>query len=163
MLSNSINSPSALRAISAFKEAYPNIEHKSYDAVSYNGILDAHANDFGKRAIPHYRFANARAVVSFGADFLGTWVSPVEFQADYVKNRRPDAEGGMSVHVQFESTLSMTGTNADHRFPMKSSKELAYVATLYNYIAKAKGIAQIPVPNNSELAGNAMRRQLKSY
>ena len=161
LLSNSINSPSALRAISAFKEAYPNIEHKSYDAVSYNGILDAHANDFGKRAMPHYRFANAKAVVSFGADFLGTWVSPVEFQADYVKNRRPDAEGGMSVHVQFESTLSMTGTNADHRFPMKSSKELTYVATLYNYIAKAKGIAQIPVPNNAELAGNAIEKTAK--
>ncbi len=161
LLSNTVNSPSTLRAIAAFKETYTNVEHISYDAVSYNGILNANESDFGKRALPHYNFANAKAIVSFGADFLGTWISPVEFQADYGKNRRPGVEGGMSVHVQFESTLSMTGTNADHRFPMQSSKELAYVATLYNYIAKAKGIAQIAVPNNSELAGNSIEKAAK--
>ena len=137
------------------------MEHVSYDAVSYNGILDANEKDFGKRAIPHYRFDNANAIVSFGADFLGTWISPVEFQADYAKHRRPDVEGGMSVHIQFESTLSMTGTNADHRFPMQASKELAYVGTLYNYLAKAKGLAQIPVPTNAELAGNSIEKAAK--
>ena len=158
LLSNSINSPSTLRAIASFKEAYSNVEHISYDAVSYSGMLDANEKDFGKRAVPHYRFDNAKAIVSFGADFLGTWISPVEFQADYAKHRRPDVEGGMSVHIQFESTLSMTGTNADHRFPMQASKELAYVGTLYNYIAKAKGLAQIPVPNNAELAGNSIEK-----
>ena len=161
LLSNSINSPSTLRAIASFKEAYTNVEHVSYDAVSYNGILDANEKDFGKRAIPHYRFDNAKAIVSFGADFLGTWISPVEFQADYAKHRRPDVEGGMSVHIQFESTLSMTGTNADHRFPMQASKELAYVGTLYNYLAKAKGLAQIPVPTNAELAGNSIEKAAK--
>jgi len=161
LLSNSINSPSTLRAIASFKEAYNNVEHVSYDAVSYSGILDANEKDFGKRAVPHYRFDNAKAIVSFGADFLGTWISPVEFQADYVKHRRPDVEGGMSVHIQFESTLSMTGTNADHRFPMQSSKELAYVGTLYNYLAKAKGLAQIPVPTNAELAGNSIEKAAK--
>ena len=161
LLSNSINSPSTLRAIASFKEIYTNVEHVSYDAVSFNGILDANEKDFGKRAIPHYRFDNAKAIVSFGADFLGTWISPVEFQADYAKHRRPDVEGGMSVHIQFESTLSMTGTNADHRFPMQASKELAYVGTLYNYLAKAKGLAQIPVPTNAELAGNSIEKAAK--
>jgi len=161
LLSDTINSPSTLRAIAAFKETYTNVEHVSYDAVSYQGILQANATDFNKRSLPHYHFENAKAIVSFGADFLGTWISPVEFQADYAKNRRPSAEGGMSVHIQFESTLSMTGTNADHRFPMQASKELANVATLYNYLAKAKGLAQIPVPANSELAGNSIEKASK--
>jgi len=161
LLSNTINSPTTLKAIEAFKSKFNNVEHLAYDAVSYHGILEANLSDFNKRAVPHYRFDLAKAVVSFGADFLGTWISPVEFQSDYVKNRRPDAEGGMSVHIQFESNLSMTGTNADHRFPMKASMELAYLSTLYNYIAKAKGLSQIAVPKNAELAGNSIEKAAK--
>jgi MoCo/4Fe-4S cofactor protein with predicted Tat translocation signal len=161
LLSNTINSPTTLKAIELFKQKYANVEHVSYDAISYHGILEANASDFNKRAIPHYLFGQAKAIVSFGADFLGTWISPVEFQSDYVRNRRPDAEGGMSVHIQFESQLSMTGTNADHRFPMKASMELAYVANLYNYIAKAKGIAQLAIPTTAELAGNSIEKAAK--
>ncbi len=158
LITNSINSPSTNSAIAAFTEAFPNVEHVSFDSVSHSGMLDANEADFGKRVVPHYLFQNAKAIVSFGADFLGTWLSPVEFQSQYANHRRPESAGGMSVHVQFESNLSITGTNADHRFPMASSKELAYVATLYNYIAKKLGGTQIPVPSNDELAGNAIEK-----
>lgn len=161
LLTNTIHSPSTLKSIEAFKSVYTNVEHVSYDAVSYNGILNANQADFGMRVIPNYRFENAKAIVSFGADFLGTWISPVQFQNAYSAHRRPTAEGGMSVHIQFESNLSMTGTNADHRFPMVASKELAYVSTMYNYIAKSLGLTQIPVPTNSELAGNSIETAAK--
>ncbi|MEY3965762.1 MAG: hypothetical protein RL263_931 [Bacteroidota bacterium] len=161
LISNSIHSPSTLKTIETFTTTYPNVKHIMYDAVSYNGMLEANLKDFGKRAIPHYNMGAAKVIVSFAADFLGTWISPVEFQHDYSVNRRPENKDGMSVHIQFESNLSITGTNADHRFPMLASKELAYVATLYNYIAKVKGIAQIAVPTNSELAGNSIEKAAK--
>ena len=158
LVSGSLHSPSTLKAIEAFKGAYPTTEHVSYDAVSYAGILDANAADFGKRALPTYKFDIAKVIVSFGADFLGTWISPVEFSKGYTINRQPNAEGGMSKHIQFESTLSMTGTNADHRFPMRASQEALYVATLYNYIAMGSGARQIPVPQQGELAGNSIKK-----
>ena len=41
-------------------------------------ILSANMKNFGERAIPDYRFDKAKVVVSFAADFLGTWLSPVE-------------------------------------------------------------------------------------
>ena len=158
LVSGSVHSPSTLKAIEAFKGAYPTTEHVSYDAVSYAGILDANAADFGKRALPTYKFDIAKVIVSFGADFLGTWISPVEFSKGHAINRQPNAEGGMSKHIQFESTLSMTGTNADHRFPMRASQEALYVATLYNYIAVGTGARQIPVPQQGELAGNSIKK-----
>lgn len=158
LVSGSVHSPSTLKAIEAFKGAYPTTEHVSYDAVSYAGILDANAADFGKRALPTYKFDIAKVIVSFGADFLGTWISPVEFSKGHTINRQPNAEGGMSKHIQFESTLSMTGTNADHRFPMRASQEALYVATLYNYIAVGTGARQIPVPQQGELAGNSIKK-----
>ena len=162
LVSGSINSPSTLKAIEAFKTAYPTTEHVSYDAVSYNGMLNANLADFGKRALPRYNFEKAKTVVSFGADFLGTWLSPVEFTKGYTKHRIPTVEGGMSIHIQFESSLSMTGTNADYRFPMQSSRELAYVTTLYNVIARASGAKEVAVPTNSELAGNSIEKAAKA-
>jgi molybdopterin-containing oxidoreductase family iron-sulfur binding subunit len=40
----------------------------------------------------------------------------------------------MSKHYQFESNFSLTGANADYRFPLKSSKEANVVLTLYSII-----------------------------
>jgi len=162
ILSDTIHSPSSLKAINDFKTKYSNVEHVSYNAVSYSSIVEANAADFGKAVIPSYNFDKASVIVSFGADFLGTWISPVEYTKGYVKNRIPAKGKEMSQHFQFESNLSTTGTNADYRFPMHASKEALYITTLYNEVAKLKGATQIPVPQNGELAGNSISRAAKS-
>ncbi|MDA0685437.1 MAG: TAT-variant-translocated molybdopterin oxidoreductase [Bacteroidetes bacterium] len=157
IVSGTVHSPSTLKSIADFTAAYPGTKHVMYDAVSYSGMLDANLADFGTRAIPSYDFSKANVIVSFAADFLGTWVSPVEFAKAYGAKRRPDAEGGMNQHFQFESALSMTGTNADHRFPMKMSEERVYLSSLYNYMAQKAGATQMPVVKQGELAGNALK------
>lgn len=158
IFSNSINSPGTLKAIADFKTKFTTTEHVMYDAVSYSGIIMANEKDFGTAAIPSYNFENAEVIVSFGADFLGTWISPVEYTKAYSTNRIPTPDKKMSLHIQFESNLSITGTNADYRFPMKASKEALYVASLYNYIAAKSGSKQIPVANMGELAGNSIQK-----
>jgi molybdopterin-containing oxidoreductase family iron-sulfur binding subunit len=76
--------------------------------------------------------------VSLGADFLGTWLSPVEFSKQYSKGRKID-EGKieLSKHYQFESILSMTGANADERFTHKPSHEGLVAFSLYNLLTGA--------------------------
>ena len=140
-LSSTINAPSALQAIADFKAAYPNFKHVQYDAVSYTGILLANEAGFGKKAIPSYKFENAKkVVVSFGADFLGSWISPAVFQQGYAQTRKIDeANPQMSKHYQFESFLSMTGANADERFNHRASETGTVVAAL----AAAVGVAGI--------------------
>ena len=162
IFSSTIHSPSDLKAIESFKAKYINVEHITYDAVNYSSIIEANGIDFGKAVIPAYNFSEAKVIVSFAADFLGTWISPVEFTKGYVKNRIPGKSAEMSQHFQFESNLSVTGTNADFRFPMQASKEALYLATLYNEIAKLKGATQIPVPQQGELAGNIIKNAAKA-
>ena len=162
VLSETVHSPSALKAIGDFQTKYSNVEHVTYNPVSYSGILEANEADFGKAVIPSYNFEKASVIVSFGADFLGTWISPVEYTKGYVMNRIPKAGQEMSQHFQFESNLSTTGTNADYRFPMHASKESLYLSTLYNEVAKVKGGTQIPVPESGELAGNSISRAAKA-
>ncbi|GAO42192.1 TAT-variant-translocated molybdopterin oxidoreductase [Flavihumibacter petaseus] len=131
ILSSTINSPSGRQVISEFLAKYPGSRHVQYDGVSYSGMLQANEATYGKRAIPDYQFGNAKVIVSLGADFLGTWLSPVEFQRGYTKGRKIDpANPSMSKHFQFESMLSMTGANADERFTHKPSETAAVAAGL---------------------------------
>ena len=134
IISSTITSPSTQAVITDFTTKYPNTKHVQTDAVSYSGIIKANENSFGKAALPHYYFDKADVIVSFSADFLGTWISPLEFNRQYVSNRNMSSlKGGkMSRHIQFEAGMSMTGANADARIAIKPSEEGPALLSLYN-------------------------------
>ena len=111
---------------------YPGLKHVQYDTDSFSGMLQANEACFGKRAIPSYNFANAKVIVSLGADFLGTWLSPVEFARQYVRKRKINEKNPeMSKHYQFENFLSTTGGSADERFTHRPSENGAVALALY--------------------------------
>jgi len=133
IVSQTILSPTTKKVIEEFKAKYPATEHVVYDVLSAEGILKANELAFGQRVIPSYDFSKADVIVSFGADFLGTWISPIEYAKQYSKTRKLGAQKKtMSRHYQIESNLSLTGCNADTRLPIKPSEEGLYVAALYN-------------------------------
>ncbi|MFD0939888.1 TAT-variant-translocated molybdopterin oxidoreductase [Pedobacter boryungensis] len=136
IVSSSLNSPSAKAVVADFAVKYPTSKLVQYDAVSYTGIIKANENSFGKAVLPKYNFDKADLIVSFAADFLGTWISGEEFTAQYVANRNHKSleKGKMSRHFQFETGMSLTGTNADTRIPIKLSEEGPALITLYNAI-----------------------------
>ena len=102
LLTSTVNSPSTLQIIKEFLAKYPGSRHVQYDAVSYSGMLLANEACYGKKAIPSYHFENAKVIVSLGADFLGTWLSPTEFSGQYAKNRKITGEKPeLSQHFQF--------------------------------------------------------------
>ncbi len=132
LLTSTITSPTTKEVIAQFLAKYPGGRHVTYDAISYSGMLLANEASYGRRAIPSYRFDNARVVVSLGADFLGTWLSPVEYARQYGKLRKVNAHNPqMSRHIHFESLMSMTGANADERYHHKPSETGAIALALY--------------------------------
>jgi MoCo/4Fe-4S cofactor protein with predicted Tat translocation signal len=154
LLTSTIVSPSTQQIITDFLAKYPGSRHVQYDAMSYSGMLLANEATHGKRAIPAYRFDKAKVIVSLGADFLGTWLSSIEYRQQYAKGRRVadrDSEGGnvpqMNKHYQFESYLSMTGANADERFTHRPSETGAVAAAL---LAAVSG-GTAPVFNDAKL------------
>ena len=141
LLTSSIISPSTRDILNTFINKF-NAKHVIYDALSVSGMLDANMESFGVRALPTYRFDLADVVVSFGADFLGDWLDSGHSK-DYAKKRNPN--GLMSRHYQFESNLSMTGANADHRVPVKASELGVVLLNLYNLIAAKSGKSIVDV------------------
>jgi MoCo/4Fe-4S cofactor protein with predicted Tat translocation signal len=117
LLTPTITSVTTKQIIADALSKYQGSLHVQYDADSFSGMLLANEASYGKRAIPSYHFDNAKVIVSLGADFLGTWLSPIEFARQYASGRKIDEKApGMNRHYQFESMLSLTGSNADERF-----------------------------------------------
>lgn len=144
IVSNTILSPMMNKAIADFAAKYKGTKTVIYDAVSATALLKANEKCFGTYAVPDYRFDKADCIVAFNADFLGTWVSPTEYAAQYAKKRRVDAKTpSMSRHIQVESHMSLTGSNADNRIMVKPSEQGVAIATLYNAVAAATGGQQI--------------------
>ena len=83
-----------------------------YEPFGYEAIRAANERVFGRREVPHYDFARAEMVVSFGADFLETFSSPAGFARDHAGQRRV-RDGRTTRFVQIEPRLSMTGAGAD--------------------------------------------------
>lgn len=150
IVTHTVMSPSLKAAIAQFKVKFPNAEVITYDPISSSALLDANEISFGTRMVPDYHFDKANVIVGIEADFLGTWISPVEFAADYVKNRKAhkmqDARKEMSRHIQFESRMSLTGSNADNRLLIRPSEQAAAVALLHNEVAALAGGSAVSAP-----------------
>lgn len=133
IVSSTVNSPSTNAVIADFIAQYPAAKHITADAVSYAGIIKANEAGFGKAVLPQYHFERAQVIVSFGADFLGSWISPVQYSKQYMANRNIASleQKRMSRHIQFESGLSTTGTNADSRIALKVSETGPAILSLY--------------------------------
>jgi molybdopterin-containing oxidoreductase family iron-sulfur binding subunit len=146
VLSRTIISPTLRDALRRFVVRFTDGRHIEYDALSCSAILDAHLRTHGVRVLPHYRLDLAAVIVGFDADFLGTWVSPVEFTAAYAKGR--NLEGSpprMSFHVQVESRLTVTGSKADQRIAIAPGEIGLALTHLASRLASRAGV---PFPVN---------------
>jgi molybdopterin-containing oxidoreductase family iron-sulfur binding subunit len=134
LLTSSVFSPSTKGVIERMRGAYANFNHVQWDAASVSQKLDVWEALTGNRALPFYDLASAKVIVSIGEDFLGAGMAQ-QLASDYAVGRKPGA--GMSRHYQFESNLSMTGSNADQRVKVKASEYGAALAYLYNQVSGA--------------------------
>src|SRR5205085_9686169 len=77
-----------------------------------------------------YDFSKADRILSLGADFLASSPKTLRYARDYVAKRREIEATGISVNAEpkmsrlyvVESTPTITGANADHRFSVKPSE-----------------------------------------
>ena len=92
---------------------------------------------FGRPQVPTYDLARANYVIGFGADFLGTWNSPVA-QAVAFGKMRQGRPGQRTKFVMVEPRLSQTGANADEWIPARPGSEGILALGLAHVIMKEK-------------------------
>jgi molybdopterin-containing oxidoreductase family iron-sulfur binding subunit len=84
----------------------------SYEPFAHEAQRAANRAVFGRDAVPYHAFEEAEVVVSFGADFLETWVSNVGYARGFARMHAfRDGRAGTFIHV--EPRQSLTASNAD--------------------------------------------------
>lgn len=104
--------------IKAHLEAVGSGNHFVHEVIN-TAVGQAVSRDMLGDARPRYRMDRAQAVLSFGADFLGTWNSPVHFATQYAKFRAAPR----GVLIQAEPAMTLTGANADLWLPVRPGTE----------------------------------------
>lgn len=85
-------------------------------------LSKAAENLFGQPGLPWFDIGNAQVVLSFGANFLETWLSPVSYTRGFTGLREGETKLRGTL-VQFEARMSATGAKADHWVPVRPGTE----------------------------------------
>src|SRR3989454_4332243 len=84
----------------------------TFEPFGYEAMRVANRQVFGRDAIPYYAFEDAEVVLSFGADFIETWLSNVNYARTFARMHSfRDGRAGTFIHV--EPRQSLTASNAD--------------------------------------------------
>ena len=93
-----------------------------FEAFAYESLKTANEKVFGRKELVSYRMQDADVLVSFGADFLETWLSPVEY-AHKFKAMHALKNGQKVPFYQLSPIQSLTGANADYWVPCNPGSE----------------------------------------
>jgi len=124
-------------AFAAFSKAFGGQAPLTFELFGNDVLRRANAINYGHDQLPTFDLARARYVIAFGADFLGTWNSPVAQNTAYGQMRqgRPGLRGKL---VQVEARMSLTGASADEWVPVKPGTEGVLALGLAHVILKEK-------------------------
>ena len=108
--------------VNRFVEAYGG-RHLAFEPLEQAGLRVAMEQLFGQKVLPDFDIDNSRYILSFGADFLSTWVSPVRYGRGYGQFRSSGngSERGTLVHAG--PRYSLTAANADQWLPVAPGRE----------------------------------------
>ena len=95
---------------------------RAYEPLADGVLRQANLMSFGHAALPTIDLGRADYVISFGADFLGTWNSPVAQGVGYGEMRQGRI-GRRGKFAQVEPRMSQTGANADDWVPCNPGTE----------------------------------------
>jgi molybdopterin-containing oxidoreductase family iron-sulfur binding subunit len=136
-----------------------------YEPFALEPIRAACQRLFGVDALPQHDFAQADVVFTFGADFLETWLSPVDYAHGFVQAHA--YEGGRRGRLlAFAPHQSLTAMNADEWLALRPGTEhlaaLAVARLLVDDGASAGGaaalLAGVDVEANAQATGIAAER-----
>ena len=116
--------------------------HYAVETVNARAWEDAAAAVLGD-AHPNLHMDKARAVLTLGADMLGTWISPVNFMGQYGQFR----SSPRGVLMAVEPAMSLTGANADQWIAAKPGTEAAVALGVGHILVTKHGLTLNGMPN----------------
>lgn len=147
LVSGALVSPSRKALLADLRAALPTLEHLAYEPAAGDAAEVAARASFGQAVEVQPRLAQAKVILSLGADFLngddpealGTWGA---------QRKLKTAKDEINRLWVLEGPLTLTGTNADVRVPVSPTRLGALAFALAKELA-AKGL---PLPSGTDLS-----------
>jgi MoCo/4Fe-4S cofactor protein with predicted Tat translocation signal len=135
VLTGATTSPTLLSQMNALLSQWPAAKWYVHEPAANPAIASAAKKIAGRNAIVTYDLSKADVVVSLDSDFLNIGPASIAYSKQFSARRAVEGGNKRNRFYAVESTLTVSGSIADHRFPVKSSQ----VATIAYQLAKACG------------------------
>jgi molybdopterin-containing oxidoreductase family iron-sulfur binding subunit len=123
ILTENVTSPALARQIHDLLEQFPDARWHQYEAAGRDNARAGARLAFGDVVETRYLVDRADVILSLDADFLGTGPGNVRAIRDFATRRKlSDRQSGMNRLYVVESSVSVTGANADHRLAVRPSQ-----------------------------------------
>jgi molybdopterin-containing oxidoreductase family iron-sulfur binding subunit len=144
------------RAMAALDSPAPFV----YEPLALDALGEANRRMFGVDGLVGYRMEAADRIVSLGADFLDTWLSPVEYARRF-KQGHAITDGAKGMLVQVSPHQNVTGANADRWIPCRPGGEAAIALGLIHAWTRGEKGAGLPaeVPDALQRAAGDWTRE----
>jgi molybdopterin-containing oxidoreductase family iron-sulfur binding subunit len=144
-----------------------------FDLTPVNSLKTANRIVFGKDEIPHFALDKAEVLINFGADFLESWLNPIQLTKAYTRmHSYQDGKKGRYIHIA--PHMSLTGTNADEWVSCPSGHETMIALALSRILLERAahlsvdekqrfqefltGFSEVKITQESGLAAGTLRR-----
>ncbi len=137
-----------------FMEEMGSPHYLQYDYTHPHNLYEANRLCFGIDVLPYYDIRNTDCLVSFGADYLGMWLSPVHHSLGY-GHMRQGRDGHRGFSAQVEPRMSLSGASADQWLQARPGSEGMLALAMAHEVVASSGSS---VPDSG-----AWRRALSAY
>ncbi len=110
-------------------------QHMAFEPVEQVTLRQAMKEMFNQDWLPHFDIRNTRYLLSFGADFLSTWLSPVNYGVQYGQFRQGEGRP-RGLLVQVDPRFSMSAANADQWLAIRPGTEGLLALSIAHVIAR---------------------------
>ena len=132
-------------------------EHLGFESIDNNTYRAAVQNVYQQDVLPDFDLEHTEFLLSFGADFLSTWISPTRWNRGYGEFRQGENRERGTLY-QVDSRFSMTAANADKWVPIRPGWEGHLALSLAQVIIEEN--LQAPGVDVDALVGGDIGRQV---
>jgi len=123
ILTETVTSPTLAHQIKTLLATLPTAKWYQYDPAGRDNVREGSRLAFGQYANTIYHFDKADVVLSLDSDFLSCGPGSLRYARDFAAKRRlTGSKREMSRLYVVESTVTNTGSVADHRLPVRPSE-----------------------------------------
>jgi molybdopterin-containing oxidoreductase family iron-sulfur binding subunit len=141
VLTETVTSPSLLAALDATRAALPGATWHCWQPLHRDNVLAGAYAEQTAGQVPVYHFDRARTILALDADFLGDMPGHVRNARDFAATRHAGVPAAARSRLYaLEAAMSLTGSAADHRLPLRGSDTVDAVRA----IARALGVSAPP-------------------